>query len=161
MAVPSSSPDIPEFPTPLSALGVNGVVFPGPAITVGSDGGHATMFTTHLRLTIPTQSRRISPYVIAGAGVGSVTDTLRYTIVYAPVILTGLSGQSVTLPAFPSPQIESIARTTTDFAVASGGGVSFLTNDHWSFDVDARYIGILGERDVRLGRYGGGVTYRF
>jgi hypothetical protein len=42
-----------------------------------------------------------------------------------------------------------------------GGGVSFLTNDRWSFDVDARYVGIFGQRDAQIGRFGGGVTYRF
>jgi hypothetical protein len=166
MAVPSLTPDSPEIATPLSALAFDGVafpspgVFPSPVIAVGSDGGHATIFTTHLRLTIPTRSRRLSPYLIAGAGVGTVTDKLRYTISYPPILLT-LSGQPLVYPTIFPPRSESIARTTTDFAATFGGGISFLTSDHWSLDVDARYIGIFSNRDVRIGRYGGGIMYRF
>jgi hypothetical protein len=160
--VPSLTPDIPEFPTPLSALSyVDGISFPTPVITIESDGGHASIFTANLRLTIPTRSRRISPYLIAGAGVGTVTDKLRYTIVYPPIRLTAPAGATVIFPAPFPPQTESITNTTTDFAAAFGGGVGFLANDHWSFDVDARYIGIFGWRDLRIGRYGGGITYRF
>ena len=42
-----------------------------------------------------------------------------------------------------------------------GGGVSLRATDRWWFDVDARYFGVLGDRDLQVGRYGGGVTFRF
>ena len=159
MSVPSLTPETPDIPEPLGVYDFSGIVFPSPAITVGSDGGHATIFTANLRLTIPTRSRRISPYLIGGGGVGTVTDKRQYTIIYPAITLMGLDVRPVIFP--PPPQRESIARTTTDFAATFGGGVSFLTNDHWSFDADVRYIGIFGERDARIGRYGGGITYRF
>jgi hypothetical protein len=162
MIVPSLVSDLPDIPTPLSVSGLDAAVFPFPVITAGSDGGHATIFTTHLRLTIPNRSRRMSPYVTAGAGVGSVVDNLRYTIIYPPIILAaGPAGQPVVYPAPLPPRNESITRTTTDFAATFGGGIGFITGEHWSLDVDARYIGIFGERDVRIGRYGGGITFRF
>ena len=159
MSVPSLTAETPEIRDQVGVYAFSGIVFPSAAITVGSDGGHATIFTANLRLTIPTQSRKISPYLIGGGGAGTVTDKLQYTILYPAITLTGLDVRPVIFP--PPPQRESIARTTTDFAATFGGGVSFLTNDHWSFDVDARYIGIFGERDARIGRYGGGTTYRF
>jgi len=161
MFVPRVTPDVPGIPIPLGAFELDGVAFPSPAITAGNDGGHATIFTTNLRLTIPTRSRRISPYLIGGAGVGTVTDNLHYTFIYPPLVLTGPAGQPVIFPPILPPRTESIARTTTDFAATFGGGVSFLTNDHWSFDADARYITIFGGRDAQIGRYGGGITYRF
>jgi len=161
MLVPRLTPDVHQIPIPLGTFEFDGISFPSPAITTGDDGGHATIFTTNLRLTIPTRSRRLSPYLIGGAGVGTVTDNLRYTFIYPAFILTGPAAQPVIFPPLPLPRTESIARTTTDFAATFGGGVSFLTSDHWSFDVDARYIGIFGTRDAQIGRYGGGITYRF
>jgi opacity protein-like surface antigen len=162
MFVPPLTPDVREIPIPLGALGFEGIPFAAPTITVGNEaGGHATIFTINLRLTIPTRSRRLSPYLIGGAGVGTVTDNLQYTFIYPPFILTGPAAQPVIYPPILPPRTESITRTTTDFAATFGGGVSFLTSDHWSFDVDARYIGVFGERDAQIGRYGGGITYRF
>jgi opacity protein-like surface antigen len=158
--VPSVTPEARGFPVPLGPVEFDSVIFPSPTITVGSDDGHATIFTTNLRLTVPTRSRRLSPYLIGGAGVGTITDNLQYTIIYPPIMLTGLGVPVRAFPLLPAVN-ESIARTTTDFAAILGGGVSFLTNDHWSFDVDARYIGIFGGRDAQIGRYGGGITYRF
>jgi hypothetical protein len=159
MVVPSLVSDIPDIPTPLGAS-FDAVVFPLPVITAGRDRGHATIFTTHLRLTIPTRSRRMSPYVTAGAGVGSVVDHLRYTITYPPIILAGQGGPPVVSSTTLAPFSE-ITRTTTDFAATFGGGVSFITGDQWSLDADARYIEIFGERDVRIGRYGGSISFRF
>jgi len=106
-----------------TSASIDGVSFPSPAIRVGSDGGHATIFTTNLRLTIPTRSRRISPYLVGGAGVGTVTENLQYTITYPPITFTGVAGSPVIFPPpFPL-RTESITRTTTDFAATFGGGV--------------------------------------
>lgn len=160
-SVPSLRPDIPELPAPLGAYAIDGISFPSRAITAARDGGHATIFTANLRLTIPTRSRRISPYLIGGAGVGAVTDKLQYTITYPPIRLIGPGAPTIISPVVLPPRSEPIARTTTDFAATFGGGIAFLTNDHWSIDVDARYIGIFGWRDLRIGRYGGGISYRF
>src|SRR5258705_344924 len=83
-------------------------------------------------------------------GVGTVTDTLQQTIVYPPIRLAGPSSPIVVFPV-PPPVSQSIARTTTDFVATLGGGVSLLTGDHWAFDVDARYVGLLGSRDLHIG----------
>jgi len=161
MVVPRLTPEVPEIPSPLSAATFDGIAFPSPSITIGSDGGHATIFSGNLRLTIPTRSRRISPYLVGGAGLGTVTDKIEYTYIYPALTLIEPFGQPIIVPPPFLPRTESIDRTTTDFATTFGGGVSFLTNDHWSIDVDARYIEIFGRRDAQIGRYGGGITYRF
>jgi opacity protein-like surface antigen len=56
---------------------------------------------------------------------------------------------------------ETIRRTTTDFAMTLGGGVGIRLSDRWTVDVDARYLGVAGERDIDTGRYGAGITFRF
>jgi hypothetical protein len=167
--VPRLTPEIPEIPIPLGGyetVGISfpspvGISFPSPAVTVEDDGGHATIFTTHLRLTIPTRFPRISPYLIGGAGVGTVTDKIEYTIAYPALTFIGPGGQQTIAPPRFLPRTTSVNRTTTDFTAALGGGVSFLAGGHWSFDVDARYMAIFGPRDAHIGRYGGGITYRF
>jgi hypothetical protein len=160
MFVPNLTPDLPDIPAPLSAFEVGSVIYPSPVFTVGEDGGHATIFTTQLRLTIPTRSRRVSPFLVGGAGVATVTEKFQYTITYPIIPLVGVGG-TVISPVFRPTVTESVAQTTTDFAATLGGGVSFLTDGRWSFDVDARYVGIFGQRDAQIGRFGGGVTYRF
>jgi opacity protein-like surface antigen len=42
-----------------------------------------------------------------------------------------------------------------------GGGVSFAMGNRWSIDGDVRYVAIGGDRDLHIGRFGAGVTYRF
>jgi hypothetical protein len=159
--VPRLTPEIPEIPIPLDGYVPVGISFPSPAIAVEDDGGHATIFTTHVRLTIPTRFPRISPYLVGGAGVGTITDKLQYTIAYPTLTFIGPGGQQTIVPPRLLPRTTSVNRTTTDFTAALGGGVSFLAGGDWSFDVDARYLAIFGPRDAHIGRYGGGITYRF
>ena len=147
--------------TELSIVGgLSSAIFPAPRINVEAEEGRATIFTGNLRLTIPTRSPRISPYLVGGAGVGNVRDELRYTIGYPH----SAHCSRRELPARSSSfhrSSESIRRTTTDFAMTFGGGVSVLVSDRWSIDADVRYLGVTGERDIQTGRYGGGITFRF
>src|SRR4029453_12437108 len=62
---------------------------------------------------------------------------------------------------FPPPVVQSISRTSTDFAVTIGGGVTIRTGPHLAFEVDVRYLGFLGRRDLNVGRYGAGISYVF
>ena len=41
----------------------------------------ATVFTTNVRLEVPTTSRKIIPFVTAGGGVAAVTES--YSVIYA------------------------------------------------------------------------------
>lgn len=158
---PSLTPKTPGNSIVVPAFDAVTAIYPSPIVDVESEGGHATIFTANFRLTVPTRSRRFSPYVVGGAGIAAVTDTVAYTITLPPLIFSPPGGLLVPFPTLLRPQIESITRTTTDFAATIGGGIGILTSDHWSLDIDARFIGIFGQRDARVGRYGGGVTYRF
>ena len=160
--VPSFTPHVPDFPTILdagstTAGAVSSLIFPAPIFDVDADGGRATIFTGNLQLTIPTRWPRISPYLVGGAGVGSVRDELRYTTTYPQILRPGFGSPIIILP----PIVQSIRRTTTDFAMTFGGGVSMLVSDDWSIDADVRYLGVAGDRDIHTGRYGAGITFRF
>lgn len=158
--VPQLRPEVPGVSDvqPLSAS-IVGFPYPSPIVTYEPGDGHATIFTANVRLTIPTESRRLSPYLVGGAGVGTVSDTIEFSITYPPILLPAFP-QIVPVPV-PGPFRESYSVVTTGFAATLGGGLSILTSDHWSIDVDARYVAIFGSRDLQIGRYGGGITYRF
>jgi hypothetical protein len=160
--VPSFRPQLPDFPTILNqgvslAGGVSPLIFPPPEFNIEAREGRATIFTGNLRLTIPTGSPRLSPYLVGGAGVGNVRDELGYTIRYPPILRPAVVTGIVVFP----PITETIRRTTTDFAMTFGGGVSVLVSDGWSIDGDVRYLGVTGGRDIHSGRYGAGITFRF
>ena len=119
----------------------------------------ATVFTTNVRLEIPTTSKRVIPFVIGGGGVAGVTQS--YTVFYAQLASAlGLNATAInTLPIMPGPsEVES---TTTNMALTLGGGASFLLTDHVALDADLRVLHIMGDESRNIGRFGGGVSYRF
>jgi Outer membrane protein beta-barrel domain len=165
-SVPSLDPDVPSVPS-IPVIQATGLVYP-PIVSYEAEGGHALVFTANLRLDVPTQ-RRVAPYFVGGAGVGSITDRFQVTTSYpsivfptpqVPTILPGTTLPPVPL-IFPPPVVQSISRTSTDFAVTIGGGVTIRTGPHLAFDVDVRYLGFLGSRDLNVGRYGAGISYVF
>jgi hypothetical protein len=163
--VTSPPADVPIYPLAYDSVSaIYPDPYPYPSISIERDEGHATILTTNIWLTVPTRGRRVAPYFVAGGGVGAVTDRLSYTYEYPPIrILPAPLSPSapVTLPTLLAPRTEFITRTTSDFAATLGGGVRFFPSDRWSFDADARYIVVLGSRNARIGRVGGGVTYFF
>jgi len=114
---------------------------------------------TSLRVTAAAMLSLLAVVHSAPASAQTTNGGFASATVSAVSIEDGAS--AVIFPPILTPRTESIPRTTTDFAATFGGGGSFLAGDHWSFDVDARYIGVFGERDAQIGRYGGGITYRF
>jgi hypothetical protein len=162
--VPSFESHVPDFPTILDGafntaegFGLSPLIFPPPEFTVEAQGGRATIFTGNLRLAIPTPWPRMSPYLVGGAGVGNVRNEFQYTVTFPRGFQPGPGGAIFVVP----PITESIRLTTTDFAMTLGGGVSLLVLDRWSIDADVRYLGVVGDRDIHTGRYGGGLTFRF
>lgn len=118
--------------------------------------GRLTLFTTNIRLEMPTTSRRVLPYAVLGGGVANIRQS--FDVVFAlPALATALIG----FPIPPGPIIDSYADSSTDLALTLGGGVSVLRGDHVSFDVDLRYLRLLGYEDRNVGRFGAGVSYRF
>jgi opacity protein-like surface antigen len=161
--VPQLRPEVPDDPDDRYVQPVFGSIvgfpYPSPIVTFEPDDGHAMIFTANVRLTVPTRSRRFSPYLVGGAGVGTVRDTIEFRVTYPPILLPAFE-RTVLFPE-PAPFRESFSVVTTGFAATLGGGLSILTSDHWSVDADARYVAIFGSRDLQIGRYGAGITYRF
>jgi opacity protein-like surface antigen len=120
----------------------------------------ATVFTTNVRVEVPTTSTRIIPFVVGGGGVAAVTQS--YSVIYAQLATAlGLGGLSPnTIPTIlPGPsRVES---TSTNMALTLGGGASFLVTDHVAVDADLRVLHVMGYEGRNIGRYGVGVSYRF
>jgi opacity protein-like surface antigen len=119
----------------------------------------ATVFTTNVRIEVPTTSRRIIPFVTAGGGVAGVTQS--YSVIYALAAerLGSPVGLLSTIPILPSP--EDVEYTNTNMALTLGGGASFLVTEHVGIDADLRVLHIMGNDSRNVGRFGVGVSYRF
>jgi len=123
-------------------------------------GSSATVFTTNVRLEVPTTSKRIIPFVTAGGGVAAVTQS--YSVIYAlPVDYERLASMGLvnTIPILPGPT--DVEYTNTNMALTLGGGASFLVTDHVGIDADLRVLHIMGNASRNVGRFGAGVSYRF
>ena len=115
--------------------------------------GRATVFTTNARLEIPTTSRRVIPFVVGGGGVASVTES--YGVVYAAL------AQSIPIDFPIQPGPPTFENTTTNMALTLGGGASFLLTDHLAVDASLGVLHLMGDASGNIGRFGGGVSYRF
>jgi opacity protein-like surface antigen len=118
-----------------------------------------TTFTTNVRLEVPTTSSRIIPFVMAGGGVAAVTQS--YSVIYAqlanPIDLRAIGLNTV--PILPQPS--DLEYTNTNMALTLGGGASFLLGNHFAIDADLRLLHVMGNDSRNIGRFGGGVSYRF
>lgn len=134
------------------------------ALTMERDT-RATMFTTNVRLEIPTISSRIVPYVVGGGGIASVRSEFEVNYLAMDGRLAGMPGIRPALQAprelslLPGPPF--IGNSRVSMVLTLGGGASFLITDHVSLDADLRVLTLLGTRDRNIGRFGGGVSYRF
>lgn len=116
-----------------------------------------TVFTTNVRLEIPTISPRVIPFVIAGGGMAA--GTTRYPVMYAQLEAASRIGAN-TVPIMPGPGW--VDSSGSSMALTLGGGASFLITPHVSVDVDLRVLHTKGDNgNGNLGRFGGGVSYRF
>ena len=154
--IPDFAPGAPELPLSIAST----LVYPAPIYRVESSDGRATIFTGNLRLTVPTRSARISPYLVGGAGVGNVRDDVSYSVDYGPIFPADFPVPLPRTVIYPVIR-ESIQRSTTDVAITMGGGISVAMGNQWSIDGDARYVAIVGDRDLQMGRFGAGLSYRF
>lgn len=154
VTVPTLRPGLPDGPRPLLAQSPI-------AFSYGDPRGHLTTFTTNVRLELPISARRVIPYVIGGGGVASVTEryTLRIGYTLAPGVVLPVLPANVTL--VPTTFTRRVSRSATDLALTLGGGVSLLATDHFAIDLDARYLRLQGSRDIDVGRFGAGISYRF
>ena len=154
-------------------LGVELVIMPSlpqnlpsyyPFVRIDNAEGSITAFTTNVRLEIPTTPARIVPYVVMGGGVANVKESAEVIIAGGPVIDVSVLGLPRDLASliYPPPDIRSpYTISTTELALTVGGGVSILAVHGMSIDVDVRYLHLMGNEDRNIGRFGGGVSYRF
>ena len=130
---------------------------------MGENKASATVFTTNVRLEIPTTSKKIIPFVMAGGGVAGVTQS--YSVIYAQLatdvglssVLGGLGLNTIPIRPIPS----DVKYTNTNMALTLGGGASFLVSQHVAIDADLRVLHIMGNDSRDVGRFGAGVSYRF
>jgi opacity protein-like surface antigen len=155
MWVPTLTPKVPDV-RDLATVSSSAFGFPIPVVRFSPDGGRAVVASSNVRLQIPTNTPRLAPYVIAGGGVGTVREDITYELaVPLDSLLPGLPN----LPAIPRSQ--SLSTSFTDLALTLGGGVNIFTTNRLAVDVDLRYIALLGTRDLHIGRFGGGISYKF
>jgi opacity protein-like surface antigen len=116
----------------------------------------ATVFTTNVRLEIPTTSRRVIPFVVAGGGVAGVTQS--YRVFYAQ-LAQGVDLAALGLSILPGPS--EVENTSTNMALTLGGGASVLVTGRFAVDADLRVLHVTGNDGRNIGRFGAGVSYRF
>jgi opacity protein-like surface antigen len=124
--------------------------------------GHATVFTTNVRVEVPTTMRRVLPFVVGGGGIASVTEKFPI-IYYASPLASQLAGVGITLPVpdiLPGPP-QLVSNTTLAMALTLGGGASILMTDHLSIDGDLRVLKLLADTGRTIGRFQVGASYRF
>lgn len=129
--------------------------------TDAGEATSATTFTTNVRIEVPTTTRRIIPFVVAGGGIAAVRES--YDVYYAQ-LATALNPDLVrlgltTYPILPGPS--TVTTTSTNLALTLGGGASLLVNRHLSVDADLRALHIMSDDGRTVGRFGVGVSYRF
>jgi opacity protein-like surface antigen len=133
-------------------------------IVFGADDAerHATIFTTNVRIEIPTTMRRVIPFVVGGGGIASLTEP--YPIYYAvPLngLSTDLSALGLSIPNILPGGPQFVSSTTIHMALTLGGGASVLVTDHLAVDVDLRALRLLGQTSRNVGRFTVGASYRF
>lgn len=124
--------------------------------------GHTTVFTTNVRIEVPTTMRRVLPFVVGGGGIASVTEKFPI-IYYATSLASQLPATGIAAPVpsiLPGPQ-QLVSNTTLAMALTLGGGASFLLTDHVAVDGDLRVLKLLADTGSTIGRFQVGASYRF
>src|SRR5262245_22589329 len=131
--------------------------------------GELMVFTTNVRLEVPTTARRFVPYAVAGGGVANLKRSYGAIILptrsnvptFLPDVATLVPSVPPLLPTTIYPPPSSYRLSTTALALTLGGGVSVLAGEHLSIDVDLRYLRLVDVPDYNIGRFGAGASYRF
>jgi opacity protein-like surface antigen len=147
----------------LKATTPSAVTSPYTSLVYSNARSDTLLFTTNMRVEIPTSSWRILPYAVGGGGAAGTTN--RYTVTIRtsfPPLPLGSIPSGVVIP-IPIPQSESQAvnASSTGLALTLGGGVSLLATRHISVDIDLRSFYIRGNPSGSIGRFGVGTSYRF
>ncbi len=126
----------------------------------GDFDGRATIFTTNVKVEVPTTLRRVIPFVVGGGGIASVTE--EYPVYYGLPLAGELSSLVLSIPTpniLPAPQ--NFSNTTVAMALTLGGGASILVTNHLAIDADLRVLKLLADNGRTIGRFQVGASYRF
>jgi opacity protein-like surface antigen len=115
--------------------------------------GSMALATFGLRYELPTQVERFVPYVTGGIGIARTAEDLRILPAAATSVRPGVGAAMLPTRAFRQ------ETSHTGLATSAGIGASIRLFKQLSADLDARYVRLDGARN--LGRFGGGVSYRF
>jgi opacity protein-like surface antigen len=121
----------------------------GPSVERGSTG----LATFGLRYDLPSQVGRFQPYVTGGIGIACTE-----TSVFAPRSIGIIAGPGFNAPLRPEAD-GNVDVTHTGLASSAGVGASVRIFKQLSADLDARYFRL--DHGRNLGRFGGGLSYRF
>jgi opacity protein-like surface antigen len=135
--------------TIIDSLGPAAVLNSAAGPTASASDGRAIVFTTNVRIELPPIATRFLPYVVGGGGIANIKDNFTVTL---PVPVPGI-------PVVIQPQ--GVTQSSTNLALTAGGGASILMTGHVSVDVDVRYLRLIASRDLNVGRFGIGFSYRF
>jgi len=125
-----------------------GVPLPPGGLRIERDGDTA-LATFGFRYELPSQVSRFLPYVSGGIGIARTEQRLTVW----PGVLLGVN--SAIRPILDIDETVS----HTGLAASAGVGASIRIFRQLSADLDARYFRL--DRGGHLGRFGGGVSYRF
>lgn len=121
-------------------------------LRIERDGG-TVLATFGLRYELPSQVTRLQPYVSGGFGIARTEERLMVSPASGMAARPGMS--STTRPNVDIDETMS----STGLATSAGVGASIRIFKQLSADLDARYFRL--DRGRNLGRFGGGVSYRY
>ena len=137
---------------PLFDRAVIGMPFPLGDVRIERDGGTA-LATFGFRYELPSQVTRFLPYVSAGIGIARTEQSFNVSLAPGTSARPGMNAMTR-----PNMDIDDTV-SHTGLATSAGVGASIRIFKQLSADLDARYFRL--DRGRNLGRFGGGVSYRF
>ena len=129
----------------------------GPSLDPGNirttHDGSTALTTMGIRYELPTQVSRFTPYVCGGLGIARTEDS------FTALVSAATSPRPGPGAAMPSNAGFNRSTSHTGLAATAGVGASVRIFRQLSADLDMRYVRL--DRGRTLGRFGGGVSYRF
>jgi opacity protein-like surface antigen len=133
----------------------------------GRAESEALLGTANLRAEFRADNERVRPYLTGGFGLARLESELQTLEVAAPVQVDPRQrdgGRGFVVGAGDQPNTATVGRSgtqaRTDLALVAGAGLSVRLVKGLFVDADARYFRLL-DPGRNVGRFGGGLSYRF
>jgi hypothetical protein len=134
------------------------LIYPGPLFA--NQRGRLVVFSNNVRLAIPTTSSHVTPYFVAGGGIGQMRRSADLT--YASPIVVPTPGLPLIPIPTPRPITQRVVSSEIDLALTIGGGVDVRVAERFAVGADLRMFRLLGgSDDQNVGRFGASVRYLF